>query len=168
MRDSVDRAAYSYLLGMYLGDGHIVHTRRSFRLEIACDPKYPGIIEEAMTALRRVLPANRALARVRQHTVMAGVYSNHLPCLFPQHGPGFKPRVRSCSRHGSERSPLDEHPEAFVRGLDPQRRLSEPQSDPGRERDWYEYPRYSFSNRSDDIRDLFTEAAIASECDRGV
>ena len=42
--ETVDREAYSYLLGMYLGDGHIVHTRSTYRLEIACDPKYPGII----------------------------------------------------------------------------------------------------------------------------
>ncbi len=86
VRGTVDRRAYSYLLGMYLGDGHIVHTRRSFRLEIACDPKYPGIIEEAMDALRVVLPSNRPLARRRPHVVMVGIYSNHLPCLLPQHG----------------------------------------------------------------------------------
>jgi hypothetical protein len=146
---------------MYLGDGHIVHARRTFRLEIACDPKYPGIIEEAMSALQRVFPANCALARVRHHTVTPGVYSNHLPCLFPQHGPGLKHTRPIVLEQWQRTIVFDEHPAAFVRGLihsDGCRNINRVRGANGR---WYDYPRYSFSNRSDDIRDLFTEV-----CDR--
>lgn len=158
IRDGIDRTAYAYLLGMYLGDGHIVHTRRSFRMEIACDPRYPGIIEEAMTALRGVLPANRPLARVRPHVVMVGVYSNHLPCLFPQHGPGLKHTRPIALERWQTEIALDEHPGSFVRGLihsDGCRAMNRVRGANGSQ---YEYPRYMFSNRSDDIRDLFAEA----------
>jgi hypothetical protein len=140
VRERVDRAAYSYLLGMYLGDGHIVHARRTYRLEIACDPKYPGIIQEAMTALRLVLPQNRALARVRQHTVMTGVYSNHLPCIFPQHGPGLKHTRPIVLETWQRTIALDEHPAAFVRGLvhsDGCRNINRVRGANG---SWYEYP----------------------------
>jgi len=161
VREAVDRASYAYLLGMYLGDGHIVHTRRSFRLEIACDPKYPGIIEEAMDAIRGVLPANRVLARVRPHVVMVGVYSNHLPCLFPQHGPGLKHTRPIALEPWQTEIALDELPGPFIRGLvhsDGCRALNRVRGANGNE---YEYPRYMFSNRSDDIRGLFVAA-----CDR--
>ncbi len=161
IREGLERAAYAYLLGMYLGDGHIVHTRRSFRLEIACDPKYPGIIEEAMAAMRAVLPTNRALARVRPHVVMVGVYSNHLPCLFPQHGPGLKHTRPIKLEPWQAGIALDELPGPFVRGLihsDGCRAINRVRGANGNR---YEYPRYMFSNRSDDIRGLFAEA-----CDR--
>ena len=46
-RDAVDPFAYAYVLGLYLGDGHIVRSPRTYRLEISCDPKYPGIIAES-------------------------------------------------------------------------------------------------------------------------
>src|ERR1700735_3138408 len=40
------RAAYAYLLGLYLGDGCIsAHAREVFRLRVVLDARYPGIIE---------------------------------------------------------------------------------------------------------------------------
>lgn len=155
VREQIDRSAYSYLLGMYLGDGHINRTRRSYRLEVACDPKYPGIIAEVLAAVRAVLPGNRALARIRDHTVQVGAYSNHLLCLFPQHGPGFK-HTRSIALEPWQLAiALDEHPGPFVRGLvhsDGCRSINRIRGTSGT---WYEYPRYQFSNRSDNIRELF-------------
>src|SRR5687768_2141646 len=45
-------AGYSYLLGMYLGDGCLSEGRRGvFRLRIVCDTQYPGIIEECCDAM---------------------------------------------------------------------------------------------------------------------
>lgn len=44
--------AYAYLLGLYLGDGCIARDRRSWRLRIACDTRYPiGLFTGALDAL---------------------------------------------------------------------------------------------------------------------
>src|SRR4051794_18017521 len=51
--------AYAYLLGVYLGDGHISHQRRSHLLRVSCDVAYPGIIDrvaEAILAIRGRAP----------------------------------------------------------------------------------------------------------------
>jgi hypothetical protein len=51
-------AAYAFLLGMYLGDGHIVHNHRGvYRLEIACCEWYSGIVDECIEAVGHVLPS---------------------------------------------------------------------------------------------------------------
>jgi hypothetical protein len=36
-----DRWSYSYLLGMYLGDGCVSSTGSSYQLVVACDAAYP-------------------------------------------------------------------------------------------------------------------------------
>src|SRR5882762_8557852 len=47
-----DPDAYAYLLGLYLGDGHIVECpRRVFRLSVYLDAGYPGILGEARQAM---------------------------------------------------------------------------------------------------------------------
>lgn len=92
--DGVTLAAsdYVYLLGLYLGDGHISQysQHRVPNLMITLDDAWPGVQAEAETSMRRVFPDN-ATCRVRKtgcHNIK--VYSKHLPCLFPQHGPGRK------------------------------------------------------------------------------
>jgi hypothetical protein len=47
---------YAYLLGQYLGDGHVVRTANGvYRLEITCCATYTNIIEECAEAIARVL-----------------------------------------------------------------------------------------------------------------
>ena len=80
-------------------------------------------------------------------------------CLFPQHGPGRKHK-RPIQLIAWQRQIVEEHAGPFLRGLihtDGWRGLNRVHV---RGRD-YAYPRYQFSNRSDDIRGLFTYA-----CDR--
>lgn len=61
---SADLGAYAYLLGLYLGDGHIAeHHRGVYQLRISMDSRYPGIIEETVSAMQAVLPRNRANVR---------------------------------------------------------------------------------------------------------
>lgn len=48
---AVPPRAYSYLLGLYLGDGYICRMARTWRLRIALDSRYPGIIEGARSAI---------------------------------------------------------------------------------------------------------------------
>ena len=44
----MDEAAYSYLLGLYLGDGHIARGRRDVHvLSIACCDGWPGLMAAA-------------------------------------------------------------------------------------------------------------------------
>jgi hypothetical protein len=46
-------AQYAYLLGLYLGDGCLsAHPRGVYKLRIALDLRYPGIIREAGDAMR--------------------------------------------------------------------------------------------------------------------
>ena len=54
---SLETVAYSYLFGLYLGDGHISsHARGVFKLRIFLDNRYPNIIKEAGDSMRRVRP----------------------------------------------------------------------------------------------------------------
>jgi hypothetical protein len=56
----LDQAAYSYLLGLYLGDGYIVHWsgHRTPSLVITCDNSWPGLMDECEQAMRAVFPDN--------------------------------------------------------------------------------------------------------------
>ncbi len=150
---NVPREAYAYLLGLYLGDGYICRTGRSYRLRIAMDTRYPGIIEEARRAVEAVLRPNKGSVQQFADKNMVEVhgYSNSLPILFPQHGPG--PKHRRPIQLGSwQESIVSEHPKLFLRGLI--------HSDGCRvtNRVWkgkYAYPRYFFSQVSSDIMILF-------------
>lgn len=82
-----------YLLGMYLGDGYIVHHRRGVhRLTVTLDARYPGIVGECRAAIEAVLPHGRVGLHFRHGGTCAWVTnsSKQWPCLFPQHGPGHK------------------------------------------------------------------------------
>ena len=88
----LDEPAYSYLLGLYLGDGHISHysEHRVPNLMITCTESWPGLMDDCEAAMRAVFPAN-SICRVRRTGCSnVKVYSKHLHCLFPQHGPGKK------------------------------------------------------------------------------
>lgn len=103
------------------------------------------------------MPRNRASVHQRQGTNCAVVssYSNDWPAAFPQHGPGRK-HDRDISLEIWQRRLTERHPEAFLRGLI--------HSDGSRfvaiqrvgER-VYRYARYSFSNRSEQIKLLFCQ-----------
>ena len=47
---------YAELLGLYLGDGHIVRTGRSDRLRLFLDTRYEGITADAQALLERCFP----------------------------------------------------------------------------------------------------------------
>jgi Homeodomain-like domain len=83
---------YVYLLGLYLGDGYISRGARTYCLRFFLDGAYPGIIRECRESLEAIRPTQRAWDRrtssSRCHVV--AMYSNHWPCLFPQHGAGRK------------------------------------------------------------------------------
>jgi hypothetical protein len=145
-------ATYAYVLGMYLGDGCILrHPRGVWRLEIAMDTCYPGLIDECACAVRELLPGSRVGLRDRapEGCVLVYSYSKAWPCLFPQHGPGPKHARRIALEPWQQRI-VDAEPEQFVRGLihsDGCRVLNRVNGKA--------YPRYHFTQVSDDIRRLF-------------
>ena len=157
--DSLPEWDYSYLLGFYLGDGMISRSRRGvFRLRIVTDSRYPGIAAECAVAMTAVMPRSRVhVEKLPYNAVEVHAYSKAWPCLFPQHGPGPK-HMRRIRLAKWQQGIVARRPEQFIRGLihsDGCRILNWAHSERyGR----YEYPRYFFSQVSDDIRRLFCVA----------
>ncbi len=149
--EDLDTMRYGYLLGQYLGDGHLVVSTRVPVLRIYCTNDYPGIIEECAAAMRGTLA--RSVQRVhKKGCVGVQAYSMHWPCLFPQHGPGRK-HERKIALVDWQQRIVDEHPEPFLRGLfhsDGCRVVNQVTVRGNR----YAYPRYFFSNESTDIMAL--------------
>ena len=149
--------AYAYLLGIYLGDGCLYeHNRGTWVLRVTLDAAYPGIVISVCDAIDDVRGRRPSAAEhAHERCVTITSYWKSWACLFPQHGAGRKHHRRIALtpwQHGIVRV----SPEGFLRGLI--------HSDGWRGNNrvrvkgrWYAYPRYQFSNRSDDIRTLFTD-----------
>jgi len=162
--DQLDPPTYAYVLASYLGDGCIFATGRaktSFTLRITLDTAYPGIIDEIAAAVGAVRDRPASVAADPAGGNFVNVFSSwkSWPCLLPQHGPGRK-HHRPIVLEPWQQALVDQAPEAFLRGLihtDGWRGMNRV-TVKGRD---YAYPRYQFSNRSDDIRVLFTDACDA-------
>ncbi len=152
--------SYAYLLGAYLGDGHITMHRRGVQaLSLSCSDDWPKIMDDVEASMRDVLAAS--VCRVRRTGCMEiKSYSKHWLCLFPQHGPGKK-HTRPILLEPWQEDLVDQHTGAFLRGLF--------HSDGCRITNWatrtvdgrttrHEYPRYFFSNKSADILALCAAA----------
>ena len=148
---------YAYLLGIYLGDGCVSGNGRSWRLSIAQDAAYPGIIASCWAAIEAIAGRPPRLQPDYKGSRCVHVVSGwkQWPCLFPQHGPGRK-HSRKIELVDWQREIVAQCPGELLRGLihsDGWRGINRVFVK-GR---WYEYPRYQFSNRSDDIRRIFTD-----------
>jgi hypothetical protein len=155
VHERLDAPAYCHLLGLYLGDGHVAAFPRTYCLRIYLDRKYPAIVTGCVDSIRRVAPANRVAVHTKTGCAIVQCYSRMWPCLLPQHGPGRKhERVIELSEW--QRELTHAHPEALIRGLIESDGSRHPNRVRRRAR-WYSYVRYTFSNRSSDIRAIFTE-----------
>jgi len=152
----LDAGDYAELLGIYLGDGCISSGPRTERLRIFLDAKHATIVAETEMLLRRCFPENRVGRGSRHHGRMAvlSVYTRHLSCLFPQHGPGKK-HERPIVLEDWQASLCADAPWRLLRGLI--------RTDgcvfvnrTGR----YEYLSYAFCNISQDILDLFERTCL--------
>jgi hypothetical protein len=146
-------ADYAYLLGLYLGDGHI--SRHCLR--ISCDAAYPGIIAAAQAAIDAVNPGRPAslVPHPVHRCISVWHYSKRWPALFPQHGPGRK-HARPIVLTAWQRDIAATHARELVRGLihsDGSRFIAN-QRVAGRV---YRYVRYAFNNRSADVLAIFCE-----------
>jgi hypothetical protein len=151
-------APYAYLLGLYLGDGHIARGGHGQHvLSIACDRAHPGIIEAARAAVQTVVPTCSVFFREhpRANCTRVVAVSRWWPVLFPQHGPGRK-HERPIRLSAWQRVIAEVGARDLVRGLihsDGCRYLAR-QRVGGKT---YEYVRYCFSNRSGDLLTIFSD-----------
>jgi hypothetical protein len=155
----MDRAAYAYLLGLYLGDGWISLQPRTTVLRIVQDARYRDLIRLAAVAIERVRGRRTRVGMVpKVGCVEICAWWKHWPCLFPQHGPGKK-HERRIELVDWQRQVVAAYPRQLLRGLlhsDGCRTTNRVLG--GR----YAYPRYLFSNRSEDILRLFEDACAAA------
>jgi hypothetical protein len=155
--------AYPYLLGQYLGDGHISATSgRSAVLAITVCDSYPSIAGEVTRALHAVFPGANLRRVQRPHGACSVLAMSHPAVLsaFPQHGPGKK-HHRRIELVEWQRVLTHRYPEAFIRGLihsDGSRCINQVNTAlPSGRHAHYEYVRYFFTNYSEDIRRIFCE-----------
>jgi hypothetical protein len=150
---------YVYLLGLYLGDGCLTaYPRGVFKLRIVLDERYPGIVEECAEAIAAQRPAGRVSVHAKwgSRAMEVSSYWKAWPVLFPQHGPGRKHHRRIALEAWQEEL-VAKRLDLLLRGL--------VHSDGCRfintGRGGWRHARYSFTNRSADIRAIFCAA-----CDR--
>lgn len=163
---SLNEKAYAYLLGVYLGDGHLTRSAKGvYRLTIYQDQRYIGLLSECARSITTLMPERSLHVGFQQaegciHTY---AYWKHWPCLFPQHGEGLKHR-RAIVLLPWQRRIAASHAARLIRGLihsDGCRGMNGVRRRVGGHMKQYAYPRYQFTNESSDIKHIFTTA-----CDR--
>ena len=113
---ALPQAAYTYLLGLYLGDGYLVAFPRAvYKLRITCADRYPDLIRQCEFAMTQILP-NKVNRAARQGCCDVYSLSKHWPCLFPQHGPGRK-HERRIELAAWQQDLIDLDPRPLLRGL---------------------------------------------------
>jgi len=149
--------AYSALLGFYLGDGCVsVFRDTKVTLRVSCDAAYPRVTEDVSELIGAMNPRGQVLRVRAPGVVVVQAMWKHWLCLFPQHGPGRK-HERTIELEAWQREIVEAFPADFLRGLF--------HSDGCRANNWttrtvrgvkkrYDYPRWQFTNNSDDIRRL--------------
>jgi len=108
-------AAYSYLLGIYLGDGYISRTPKTYRLEVSRHERQTIVIERVGRAIMALRPGHSVGRRRRGAVVIVNAYANLWPQLFPQHGAGRK-HLRPIVLERWQQSIVAQHPAEFVVG----------------------------------------------------
>ncbi len=146
-----DAGDYAELLGLYLGDGWISRVSRTFALRIALDAAYPGVVDRTKAIIARTFPGSPVgvFARHRGRMLVPRVYHGHAPCLLPQHGRGPK-HTRPVVLEDWQRAAVDAAPWRLLRGL-----LHSDGCAYMNRTGRYSYLSWDFSNRSQDILDLF-------------
>lgn len=135
---------------MYLGDGYICRSRRTYRLHVSLHERQERIIERVADAITALRPGHPVGFRRRGVVVIVNAYSNAWPILFPQHGAGRK-HERPIVLEPWQRNIVEQYPVAFVRGCIESDGCRHRRVVAGRN-----YPAYSFKNHSEDILQLFS------------
>jgi hypothetical protein len=148
---------YCYLLGLYLGDGCVSKSARSWVLRITCDTQYPGIIDRWHQGDRRpdARTTRGSLEETEWHVRRC------LSLVRALAVPLSTARSRQEALEADQVGAVAESPRRSVQGTvhsrpDRQRRLPCRHHDRG-----VKSVRYHFSNRSEDILGLYTAALDA-------
>ena len=154
-------ADYAYLLGLYRyacisrsGDP----AKRIWVLRIACADAWPGLVEDCKSAIK-ASPENKVGIEKKAGCFSVQAYSRHWPCLFPQHGAAgntTEDRARRLAASHRRR-----YPGRLARGLfhsDGCRFVNRVRRRISRRRSLVRYPRYMFTNQSDDILAIAVDA----------
>lgn len=140
---------YLYVLGLYLSDGHINHTGKTYRLRISKGINHQDVIQRAIKSLRTLFPDNKVAAYPQKSKcVVITTHSNSLIYIFPQSGEGKK-HDRDVSLLSWQMDLVDHHLDAMLLGL--------------HDGDGSEYLQtnmdnttyYNFTNKSSDIINLY-------------
>lgn len=110
---------YAYLLGLYLGDGYINKTERTYRLRLALNSVHHlDVIERAKKRLGMIFPNNKiGIVNVTgSNCINLSVYSSSLVNLFPQHGVSFK-HTRSINITDEQEKIIHEYKDYLLCGL---------------------------------------------------
>jgi hypothetical protein len=152
---ALPQPAYTYLLGLYLGDGCLSASPRNlYRLRITCANAYPHLMRRCELAMAEVLP-NKVGRAAKVGCTDVYSFSKHWICLFPQHGPGRK-HERKIELTAWQQELIDRDPRPLLEGL--------LHSDGCRINNWVNgtpYPRYHFTNFSADIWGILGRACDA-------
>jgi hypothetical protein len=158
----LDDEAFSYLLGLYLGDGSIALTRKGYPfIRWTLDRKYPGIADECRDAITAATGVRSSLYdRPDGGLLIVQASGRFWLEFFPQHGPGKK-HERPIYLAPWQQEITARHVRPFLRGLihsDGSRCMNRfavqlPSGRVGR----YAYPRYFFTNYSEDILGIFCD-----------
>ena len=153
---------YSYLLGLFLGDGCLIRRNgASPQLVLTLDRRYPGIIEAAASAIQ-VTACSAAVPRALRPGCIALLSSD--PIWAPAFPQGLEPgrkHLRSIALMPWQRGLTGDFPWPFLRGLidsDGCRSINRFSTElPSGRRAEYRYARYFFTNYSADIRRIFCD-----------
>jgi hypothetical protein len=140
---------YSYLLGMYLGDGYICRARRTYRFHVSLHRRQEQVITRVVHAIAAIRPGHPVGSRRRGAVTIVNAYWNAWPVLFPQHGAGRK-HQRPIVLEPWQQMIVEQHPLDFLRGCIESDGCRHRRIVAGRD-----YPAYSFTNHSTDILELF-------------
>lgn len=147
------RKEYSYLLGIFLGDGCLSKMNKGvYRIRITLDAKYPGIINKVKTCVSTVMPNNKT-SLVKRYVeeylscVDVSCYSKDWVNLFPFYQPGYKWKYK-IQLTDWQKSVVENYPKEFWLGLFHSDGSRYKQTNANK---YY----YQFAQKSEDITNLF-------------
>lgn len=146
------KCSYSYLLGLYLGDGHIVERKNrkdNFYFRIFQDSKYVNLIQYCRQQLEVLFPKNKTRLLNQNNCTVIIIAKKNLPHWFPQHGPGKK-HNRDIILEKWQEEILEKYSKDFIKGL-----IHSDGSRYTQTQGKYISIFYNFTNLSKDIMNLF-------------
>lgn len=144
---------YSYILGLYLGDGYINKCKRTFRIRIFLDVKYLNLNNFAKESLEKIFVNNNVnvLNSKNKSCICLSIYNSNLNELFPQNGKGKK---------SDRKIELEKWQKEIIVYEDLIKGLIHSDGCFYSEKidDKYNYERFMFSNKSIDLHEIFQQS----------